>query len=128
MSDEREPWVITFILSKPQHESSCLGIVSVSLSYSCCALSRKYSCPELIPRNLLGLREAVPLNGRRNFCVHRMNLFKTWLKFEPFQIFKILLITLVVLVLGGGIGEISSLFECFLVKVCIFLQCLNGVE
>ena len=54
LSDEREPWVITFILSKPQHESSCLGIVSVSLSYSCCALSRKYSCPELILRNLLG--------------------------------------------------------------------------
>ena len=70
----------------------------------------------------------MPFDGRRNFCVHRMILFKTWLKFEPFQIFKILLITLVVLVLGGGIGEISSLFECFLVKVCIFLQCLNGVE
>ena len=51
-----------------------------------------------------GLREAVPFNGRRNFCVHRMILFKIWLKFEPFQIFKILLITLIVLVLGGGIG------------------------
>ena len=70
----------------------------------------------------------MPLNGRPNFCVHRMILLKTWLKFELFQIFKILLITVVVLVLGGGIGEISSLFAVFLVKVCIFLQCLNGVE
>ena len=84
--------------------------------------------PRAYSSKSFGLREAVPLNGRRNFCVHRMILFKTWLKFEPFQIFKILLITLVVLVLGGGIGEISSLFAVFLVKVCIFLQCLNGVE
>ena len=50
------------------------------------------------------------------------------LKCGPFQIAKILLVTVVVLVLGGGIGEISSLFAVFLVKVCIFLQCLNGME
>ena len=45
-----------------------------------------------------------------------MILLKTWLKFELFQIFKILLITVVVLVLGGGIGEISSLFCCVFSK------------
>ena len=80
-----------------------------------------------ILRNL-GLPEAVPLNGRPYFRTYRMIFLKTWLQFELFQIFKILLITVVVLVLGGGIGEISSLFAVFLVKVCIFLQCLNGVE
>ena len=57
-----------------------------------------------------------------------MILFKIWLKIDLFQIFKILLITLVVLVLGGGIGEIPSIFAVFLVKDCIFLQCLNGME
>ena len=42
------------------------------------------------------------------------------LSYEFFQIFKIHFITAVVLCLGGGIGEISSLVSLFYVNACIF--------